>query len=99
MSQVGRLMWAAQGITHAGDRTTAPSAGALFPLELHVVTSSRVRRYLPVGHRAEQWTSAVARSVLADATPNGDVVRQAPATFVIAGITGRTARKHGPNAS
>ncbi|MCK7513248.1 MAG: hypothetical protein MZV70_60605 [Desulfobacterales bacterium] len=32
-----QLLWAAQGITHAQGYRTAPSAGALYPLELYAV--------------------------------------------------------------
>ena len=92
-------MWAAQGITHGGNRRSAPSAGALYPLELYVVTNSQVLHYLPAGHRAELWPSSGALAALAGATPNGEVVRQAPAIFVVVGVIDRTAQKYGRNAS
>jgi hypothetical protein len=48
--EIGQLLWAAQGIT---DRTAglraAPSAGALYPLEIDAVTPSGVFRYQPRG--------------------------------------------------
>ena len=34
---VGQLLWAAQGITDSRGYRTAPSAGALYPLELYLV--------------------------------------------------------------
>ncbi len=92
-------MWAAQGITHSGDRRTAPSAGALYPLELYAVTTGEVLHYLPAEHLAEQWPSTLALAALAEATPNGDVVRQASTTFVITGVTARTADMYGARAT
>ncbi len=35
--ELSQLLWAAQGITHSRGMRTAPSAGALYPLELYVV--------------------------------------------------------------
>ncbi|NNG14682.1 MAG: nitroreductase, partial [Gammaproteobacteria bacterium] len=38
LAELGQLLWAAQGITHPKGLRTSPSAGALYPLELYVVT-------------------------------------------------------------
>ena len=53
LAEVGQLLWAAQGISHPRGLRTAPSAGALYPLELYVVAGKveglppAVYRYLP----------------------------------------------------
>jgi len=39
LADVGQLAWAAQGITHPAGLRTAPSAGALYPLELYVLSA------------------------------------------------------------
>jgi nitroreductase len=41
LAEIGQLLWAAQGITHLQGLRTAPSAGALYPLELYVVAGHR----------------------------------------------------------
>ena len=40
IAEVSQLLWAAQGITASGGRRTAPSAGALYPLELYLVADN-----------------------------------------------------------
>jgi nitroreductase len=39
LQQVSQLFWAAQGLTGNGSRRTAPSAGALYPLEVYIAAS------------------------------------------------------------
>jgi len=53
MATIGQLLWAGQGITGTDGKRAAPSADALYPLELYVVTPRQVMHYLPDGHRAE----------------------------------------------
>ncbi len=54
LAQVSQLLWAAQGLTGNEGRRTAPSAGALYPLELLVVAGNPgelpagIYRYRPV---------------------------------------------------
>ena len=38
LDEVGQLLWAAQGITNEAGFRTAPSAGALYPLEVYLVS-------------------------------------------------------------
>ncbi len=70
LAELGQLLWAAQGITQAGYRT-APSAGALYPLELYVAAgrveglAAGVYKYLPAGHRLRRMRTHDVRSALA----------------------------------
>ena len=88
------LLWAAQGVTSDEGGRTAPSAGALYPLEVYVVTEDAVLHYLPDGHRAESRESATVRLAVADAVGQ-DAARAAPAVIVIAGVPARVEPKYG----
>ena len=50
-SELSQLLWAAQGITHTYGGRSAPSAGALYPLELYLVLQEGIFRYVPQNHQ------------------------------------------------
>jgi len=93
--EIGQLLWAAQGITDPTGKRTAPSAGALGPLELFMVTAEGVRHYLPEKHALQARAKGDRRSALASAAADQDMVAKAPAVMVITGILARTAWKYG----
>lgn len=96
---VGQLCWAAQGITGgASGQRTAPSAGALYPLEIYVVLTRGVFRYEPGGHRLTLVRDGDRRDELARAALDQDVVRQAGVDMVITAVTERTRAKYGARA-
>jgi SagB-type dehydrogenase family enzyme len=99
VATVGQLLWAGQGITSADGKRTAPSAGALHPLELYAVTPSQVMHYLAHGHRIEARATADLRPELRTAAFGQDHVATAPLVVVIAAVEGRTRRKYGPRAN
>ncbi|MDY7040425.1 MAG: nitroreductase family protein, partial [Chloroflexota bacterium] len=51
LAEIGQLLWAAQGITRDWGARTAPSAGALYPLEVYVATAEGLYHYVPQGHK------------------------------------------------
>jgi hypothetical protein len=57
LSDVSQILWAAQGITNKRGFRTAPSAGALYPLEVYIVAgnvnglANGIYRYKPEGHK------------------------------------------------
>jgi len=87
IEQTGQLLWAAQGITAPSEGLrAAPSAGALYPLEMYVVLPSGVYHYEPAGHQMRRITTADLRRELSRAALSQESVREAPATFVIAAV-------------
>ncbi|HPR15438.1 MAG TPA: SagB/ThcOx family dehydrogenase [Smithella sp.] len=92
--ELAQLLWAAQGKTRDWAARTAPSAGALFPLEVYVVIREGVFRYSSGDHRILRVVKTDVRRQLAAAALGQDIIRQAPAVFVIAGVYKRTAEKY-----
>jgi len=94
LSEIGQLLWAAQGVTHGGKRT-APSAGALGPLEIFTVTAEGVSHYRSEDHCLEPRIARDRRTALASAAADQEMVATAPLVMVITGILSRTAWKYG----
>jgi len=96
MQEISQLAWAAQGITLAkrGYRT-APSAGALYPIEVYVVTAEGLYHYEPESHKLRVLKRTDLRGELARAALDQGSVRTAPASFVISAVYDRTTRKYG----
>jgi len=101
MQEVAQLLWAAQGITDSEGRRTAPSAGALYPLEVYLVAgnveglSAGVYKYEPKPHQLRGVRQGDARSDLSRAAGGQESVRQAAASIVIGAVYERTTVKYG----
>lgn len=98
VAAIGQLLWAGQGITSLDGKRAAPSAGALYPLELYAVTPAEVMHYLPQGHRAETRSVPDLRPELQAAAFGQQWVGAAPVIVVVAAAPGRTRRKYGTRA-
>ena len=98
--QIAQLCWAAQGVTdkRSGKRT-CPSAGALYPLELRVVTREGVCRYIHARHGLVEQLKGDLRGKLAAAALRQRWIKEAPAVFVITAVVSRTEKKYGDRAA
>lgn len=95
-AELSQLLWAAQGITQRSlGLRTAPSAGALYPLEVFLSTQAGVFQYEPETHQLHQLNSTDVRNALFKAALRQESVRDAPAVFAIVGVYERTAKKYG----
>jgi SagB-type dehydrogenase family enzyme len=97
--ELGQLAWAAQGISdpRQGLRT-APSAGALYPLELYFVTERGVLHYLPESHAFERRAGGDLRLALSRAALGQEAVHEAACDVVITSVTSRLRGKYGDRA-
>jgi SagB-type dehydrogenase family enzyme len=101
LAEVGQLLWAAQGITDPAGLRTAPSAGALYPLEFYLVAgevddlAAGVYRYDPPAHELVPVAAGDKRAALMEVALGQEAVQDAPAVIVIAGIYERTTGKYG----
>jgi SagB-type dehydrogenase family enzyme len=93
--QIGQLLWAAQGITHPDGFRTAPSAGALYALEVYVATLTGFYHYSPEAHCLERKSTEDLRPALYRAALEQEPILAAGAVFVIAAVYERLAEKYG----
>ena len=99
LEDLTQLCWAGQGQTQqdSGLRT-APSAGALYPLLLYLVSARGVERYQPRGHLLEKLSEVDLRKDLRKAALNQGVLASAPLVVVITGVESKTSVKYGRRA-
>mgnify|MGYP006291593073 CR=1 FL=1 len=101
LAEVGQLLWSAQGITNQRGYRTAPSAGALYPLELYVVVgeverlSPGVYHYDPQSHALERTGDGDRRQALASEALGQASVRRGAIDIVFTAIYERTTDKYG----
>ncbi len=100
LAEVSQLLWAAQGLTDPAGYRSAPSAGALYPLEVYVVAGkvaalpAGIYRYKPRGHELIQVGDGDKRSELYAAALSQAALKQAPVSIVVTAIFERTTQKY-----
>lgn len=86
--QLAQLLWAAAGVTTEDGRRTAPSAGALYPLDLYVVVTQvtglepGLYLYQPEQHALEKILAGDFRTALAEGSLDQQAIQRAPATLL-----------------
>lgn len=93
LEDLSQILWAAQGITE-GYHRTAPSAGALYPIELFVA-SKEVYRYVPAGHLIEEGIKKDVRNELSIAALGQRFIKEAPVVLVITAVFERVKSRYG----
>jgi SagB-type dehydrogenase family enzyme len=101
ISEISQLLWSAQGITASGGLRTAPSAGALYPLEVYIIVGnvtnmkSGIYKYIPESHELVKVIAGDKRSELSNAALHQSPIKDAPAVIVISAVYERTTGKYG----
>lgn len=101
LAEVSQLLWSAQGITRPEGFRTAPSAGALYPLEIYVVAGNvndlpdGVYSFKPYKQELLRVISGDKRNELCKAALGQTSVRNAAAVIVFTAFYERTTIKYG----
>ena len=104
LDQLSQLLWAAQGITDKrGFRRAAPSAGALYPMDVYAVVGEKsvagleggVYHYQAGGHSLARLSGGDLRDALARASLGQMWMAAAPVNLVITAEYARICGKYG----
>ncbi len=98
--QISQILWAAYGMSGV-DLRTAPSAGALYPLELYLLAGNvldiepGVYKYNPPGHKIIRVIYRDIKSELSMAAFNQLMINTSPACLVYCAVYSRSTRRYG----
>ena len=101
LTEISQLVWSAQGKTHPDGLRTAPSAGALYPLEVYLVAGkvedlpAGIYKYKPGKHELVRVVDGDMRKALSKAALGQSCIEEAPAVIVITAVYERTMKKYG----
>ncbi|MCI0472055.1 MAG: SagB/ThcOx family dehydrogenase [Ignavibacteria bacterium] len=109
VQDVSQILWAAYGITEErsspsflrGGLRTAPSAGALYPLEIYLVAGkvtglkAGIYKYISPDHSLELVSEGDIRKDLAAAALNQEFLEIAPASLMYSAVYSRMTQKYG----
>jgi len=98
---ISRFLWVVQGVSSGEGLRTAPSAGALYPLEIHAVVGEGngfepgVYRYITEEHILIREVAGDLREKLAGAALSQPMIRKAAVSLVISAVYRRITGKYG----
>ena len=101
ISEISQILWSAQGISSPRRFRTAPSAGALYPLELYVIAgniknlSPAIYKYKPYHNELVKIMAGDMRSELSHAALSQNAIKKAPAVLLFCAVYERTTGKYG----
>ena len=100
LEEISQLLWAGQGITKDNLYRTAPSAGALYPLEVYLIAEKveglkpGLYHYIPKGHKVKLLKKGKLLKTLAEAALGQRAIHNCSAAFIITGVIERTSKKY-----
>lgn len=101
LRHVAQLLWASQGITSNNGFRTAPSAGALYPLEVYLVSGNidslppGIYHYIPAKHLLQRLKNDDVRNQLATAAWGQKAIQLGAVDVVITAQFSRTLNQYG----
>jgi SagB-type dehydrogenase family enzyme len=101
IADVSQLLWAAQGVTGTQGERTAPSAGALYPLEIYVAVGDvadlekGIYKYRPRPHDLIHLASEDRRADLSAAALGQEWIGTAPVVMILTAVHDRMTGKYG----
>jgi SagB-type dehydrogenase family enzyme len=101
LAEVSQLLWAAQGITSTRGFRTAPSAGALYPLEVYLEVgkvkelSSGIYKYELFKHELIKYLAGDKRTALANAALRQSCVKNGAVNIIFSAVYERITGKYG----
>lgn len=96
LEQISQILWATQGITEPrrGFRA-APSAGALYPLEIYLIKGDGIFHYDVENHSLEKTGDNDVRGDVVRAAWGQSFIQQAPVSIVICAVRSRITNSYG----
>jgi len=101
LTEISQILWSAQGITTSSGSRTAPSAGALYPLEVYILSanvenlSPGLYKYSPKGHEIIFIIPGDLRRKLESSALGQECITSAPASIILSAVYRRTTHKYG----
>ncbi len=99
LDEISQLLWAAYGQRDVdsvtGASKTVPSAGALYPMEIYIVSPNGVFHYFPSNHSLKEISDKDLRSALSHAALWQEAITRAAVNFVITCVYDKICWKYG----
>jgi SagB-type dehydrogenase family enzyme len=99
LEEISQLLWAAYGQRDVdsvtGASKTVPSAGALYPMEIYLVSPNGVFHYFPSSHSLKEISDKDLRSALSRAALWQEALTRAAVNFVITCVYDKICWKYG----
>jgi SagB-type dehydrogenase family enzyme len=101
IAEISQLLWSAQGVTNRKGFRTAPSAGALYPLEVYIAAGNvtdlgaGIYKYYPHKHEIVNTVKGDKRSELCRAGLGQGSIKNAPVVMVFCAVFERVTGRYG----
>ncbi|MBI5574240.1 MAG: SagB/ThcOx family dehydrogenase [Elusimicrobia bacterium] len=84
IEQISQILWSAQGITSKRGFRSTPSAGAIYPMEIYLVSTDGLFHYIPQGHKILKLKDGDLRMQLCNAAYGQEFIADAGISIIIA---------------